>query len=193
VLVLGQVHGDECGPAFMVQAIRRLPPVDFGIWLAPTVNPDGLAGFHRATALDVDPNRDGFDLVTPEAQAVMRFTEEVQPLLTLHIHSPYKWVGAHNGPLATQVANAMSQAAGWGPARNAGRVRNGTKAFLWQGQELVIPGHQSVLVEFPAISPLEAPDAPDPTQRQEGSVAEVQAAAVQMRDAFYAVMSTVVP
>lgn len=191
VLVLGQVHGDECAPAFMVQAIREQPPVAFGIWLVPTVNPDGLAGLTRRTAQDVDPNRDGFDLVTPEAQAVMDITRSVQPVLTIHLHSPYKWVGAHNGPLATEVASAMTKAAGWVGPYNAGRVESGTLAFLWEGQERVLPGAQSVLVEFPAISPLEAPDAPDPSQRQEGTVGEVRAAAVAMRDALYAVLDAI--
>ena len=189
VLVLGQVHGDECAPAFMVRAIREHPPVAFGIWLVPTLNPDGLAGLLRRTALDVDPNRDGFDLVTPEAQAAMHVTDLVQPILTVHLHSPYKWVGAHNGVLATQVATAMSTAAGWGYPRNAGRVRNGTQAFLWEGQELVIPGHQSVLVEFPATSPLESPNPPDVSQRVEGTVAEVIVAAEAMRDALYVVIT----
>jgi predicted deacylase len=191
VLVLGQVHGDECTPAFMIDEIRSHPPADFGIWLVPTVNPDGLALHTRRTAQDVDPNRDGFDLVTPEAQAVMAITTSVQPTLTIHLHSPYKWVGAHNGPLASQVAAALTVAAGWTGPYNAGRVKSGTLAFLWEGQERVLPGAQSVLVEFPALSPLEAPDAPDPTQRQEGTVAEVRTAASQMRQALYAVMSTV--
>jgi hypothetical protein len=189
VLVFGQVHGDECAPAFMVRAIREHPPVGFGIWLVPTLNPDGLAGHQRRTALDVDPNRDGYDLVTPEAQAAMQVTELVQPILSVHLHSPYKWVGAHNGLLATQVATAMSEAAGWGLPKNAGRVRNGTQAFLWEGQEVVIPGHQSVLVEFPATSPLESPNPPDPSQRQEGTVAEVIVAAEAMRAALYAVVA----
>jgi hypothetical protein len=193
VLVLGQVHGDECTPAWMVQAIREQPPVDFGIWLVPTVNPDGLAAHTRHTALDVDPNRDGFDLVTPEARAVMHVTDLVQPVLTIHLHSPYRWIGAHNGTLATEVARAMSAAAGWGSPFNAGRVKNGTQAFLWEGQERVIPGHQSVLVEFPAISPLEAPDAPKPAERQTATIAEVRAAAVHMRDALYEVFAATPP
>lgn len=189
VLVFGQVHGDECAPAFMVRAIRERPPTEFGIWLVPTLNPDGLADLQRRTALDVDPNRDGFDLVTPEARAAMHATELVEPILTVHLHSPYKWVGAHNGVLATQVATAMSYAAGWGYPKNAGRVRSGTQAFLWEGQELVMPGSQSVLVEFPATSPLESPAPPDLTQRQEGTVADVIIAAEAMRDALYATVA----
>jgi len=187
VLVLGQVHGDECAPAFMVQAIREVPPDDFGIWIVPTVNPDGLAAHSRRTATNTDPNRDGFDLTTPEATAVMNFTAALQPILTVHLHSPYKWVGQHNG--AWEVATAMSVAAGWPGPHNAGRVESGTLAFLWEGQERVIPGHQSVLVEFPSISPLEAPDVPDPAQRVEGTVGEVTIAAVLMRDALYDAIS----
>ena len=189
VLVLGQVHGDECGPAFLVAAIRQRPPVDIGIWLVPTANPDGLAAFHRHTALDIDPNRDGFDLATPEARAVMHVTELVRPVLTVHTHSPYGWVGAYGGPLATKVATALSEAVGWGHAYNAGTVKNGTQAFLWEGQARVLPGAQSVLIEFPGISPDEAVDAPDPTQVKESTVAVVQADALAMRDALYAVVA----
>jgi predicted deacylase len=57
VLVLGQVHGDECAPGWFVRAIRERPPTTFGIWLVPTANPDGLAAHTRRTANDVDPNR----------------------------------------------------------------------------------------------------------------------------------------
>ncbi len=188
VLVVGQVHGDECAPAFLVREIRRHPPTEFGIWLIPTLNPDGLDAHTRRTALDLDPNRDGFNLATPEAQALMAETQRVQPVLSLHLHSPYRWVGAHNGPLAAEVATAMSAAVGWGPPYNAGRVQNGTLAFLWEGQELVIPGHQAVLVEFPAMAPGESPNPPDLTQRRETNAVDVRWVARQMRVAFYAVI-----
>lgn len=188
VLVVGQVHGDECAPAFLVREIRLHPPTEFGIWLIPTLNPDGLDAHTRRTALDLDPNRDGFNLATPEAQALMAETQRVQPVLTLHLHSPYRWVGAHNGPLASQVAAAMSASVGWGPPYNAGRVNNGTLAFLWEGQELVIPGHQSVLVEFPAMAPGESPNPPDLTQRRETNPVDVRWIARQMRVAFYSVI-----
>ena len=78
-------------------------------------------------------------------------------------------------PSASIAGNALTVAAGWVGPYNAGRVQSGTLAFLWEGQERVLPGAQSVLIEFPAISPLEAPDAPDPAQRQEGTVAEARA------------------
>jgi predicted deacylase len=191
VLVVGQVHGDECAPAFLVREIRLHPPTEFGIWLIPTLNPDGLDAHTRRTALDLDPNRDGFNLATPEAQALMTFTASIQPVLTLHLHSPYRWVGAHNGPLATEVAAAMSASVGWGPPYNAGRVKNGTLAFLWEGQELVIPGHQSVLVEFPAMAPSESPNPPDLTQRRETNPVDVRWIARQMRVALYEVIGDV--
>ena len=188
VLVLGQVHGDECAPAWFVQAIREQPPTTFGIWLVPTINPDGLAAHTRRTADGIDPNRDGFRLETPEARAVMFATGRYQPVLTIHVHSPYQWVGSHNGGLAREVAGAMSDAVGWGPTPNAGRVRNGDLAFLWEGQELVIPGHPSVLIEFPAVAEGESPAPPDPSQKDVATVAAVATQAKLMRDAFYDVM-----
>mgnify|MGYP000284645546 CR=1 FL=1 len=39
----------------MVDEIRSHPPVDFGIWLVPTVNPDGLAYVMQAYCVGVDP------------------------------------------------------------------------------------------------------------------------------------------
>jgi len=189
LLVLGQVHGDECAPAFLVQAIREQPPTDFGIWLVPTVNPDGLAAHTRLTAQGVDPNRDGFNLVTPEARAVMHATELVQPALTIHLHSPYEWIGAHNGALARRVAVALGKAAGWPGTYNAGRVKRGTQAFLWEGQERVLPGAQSVLVEFPATAAEEAAHVPKPASRRTATVAEVRSASERMRDALYAMFA----
>lgn len=188
VMVVGQEHGDECAPAWFVRAIRERPPTTFGIWLVPTANPDGLAAHTRRTADDVDPNRDGFRLATPEARAVMYATDRYQPILTIHVHSPYQWIGSHNDGLAIIVGQAMSDAVGWGPIYRAGRVENGDLAFLWEGQELVIPGHQSVLIEFPAVAEAESPAPPDPSQKDVADVATVDALAIAMRDAFYAVM-----
>jgi len=190
VLLLGQVHGDECAPAWFVRAVRTRPPTTFGIWLVPTMNPDGLAAHTRLTAQGIDPNRDGFRVETPEAKAVMDLTRMVQPVLTLHLHSPYRWVGAHNEGLARTVAQAMSDAVGWGPAYRAGRVESGDLAFLWEGQELVIPGHPSVLVEFPAVAEAESPAPPKPEEKDVTSVDDVARSATSMRDALYAVMAT---
>ena len=188
VLVLGQVHGDECAPAWFVQAIRMQPPTTFGIWLVPTINPDGLAAHTRRTAQDIDPNRDGFRVETPEARAVMAATELYEPVLTIHVHSPYQWIGSHNGGIATRVARAMSDAVGWGGIYNAGTVDNGDLAFLWEGQAVVLPGHPSVLIEFPAVADGESPAPPDPSQKDVTSVDDVARLAVTMRDAFYAEM-----
>lgn len=188
VLVLGQVHGDECAPAWLVRAIRERPPITFGIWLVPTLNPDGLAAHTRRTAQGIDPNRDGFRIETPEARALMDLTAQLQPALTIHVHSPYQWIGAHNDGLAAQVAQAMSDAVGWGPIYNAGTVDDGDLAFLWEGQELVLPGHPSVLIEFPAVAEAESPAPPDPSQKDVTSVDDVARLALLMRDAFYAAM-----
>lgn len=189
VLVLGQVHGDECAPAWFVRAIREQPPTTFGIWLVPTINPDGLAAHTRLTAQGVDPNRDGFRLETPEARAVMDATERFQPVLTIHTHSPYQWVGSHNGGIATKVARAMMTAVGWPGTYNAGRITTGNKAYLWQGQERVIAGHPSVLIELPAVTEAESPNPPDLSQKDVASVEVVAGLALVLRDTLYAVMA----
>ena len=189
VLVLGQVHGDECAPAWFVRAIREQPPTTFGIWLVPTINPDGLAAGTRRTAQDIDPNRDGFRLETPEARAVMEATQRFQPMLTIHTHSPYQWIGSHNGGIATKVANAMMTAVGWPGTYNAGRITTGDKAYLWQGQERVIAGHPSVLIELPAVTEAESPNPPDLSQKDVASVDVVENLAVVLRDTLYSQMS----
>jgi hypothetical protein len=95
----------------------------------------------------------------------------------------------HNEGIARVVGQAMSDAAGWGSAFNAGRVESGDLAFLWEGQERAIPDHPSVLVEFPAVAEAESPAPPKPEEKDVSSVDDVARTAELMRDAFYAAVS----
>jgi hypothetical protein len=192
VLVIGQIHGDECSPAFLVEAIRQKAPTKFGLWLIPTLNPDALAKGSRFTPNGVDINRDGYALRTPEARALMAFTRSVKPVLTVHIHSPYGFVGSRNGGVATNAANAIARASGWSQWQGSGTLAGsrGNRGFLWDGQERVLARHRSILIELPATSKLEAAGAPQPARRVITTPAKLRTLASRIRDALYASVTT---
>lgn len=173
ILVIGQVHGDECSPAYLVRELRDNPITSKGLWLIPTLNPDGLMLFVRGDSNRRDLNRDGHTKLAPETRALLNFTAEVKPSLSLHLHSPYRWVGQYNGGAAAKLSAEIARRAGWGGALYAGGNLPNNKAFLWEGQHKVLPGHQSVLIEFPAISKREAPGAPRKDSIRYASVEEV--------------------
>lgn len=156
LLVVGQVHGNECSPAWFVRAIRADPPDGYGIWLIPTLNPDGLASHGRRNADDIDINRDGRRLEAPETRALVEFTRMVRPAMSIHVHSPLQWVGWHNSRTAQRLAATITDAVGWGTYYTSGVVESDRFGFLWEGQDAALPGHPSVLIEFPAISRREA-------------------------------------
>jgi hypothetical protein len=188
VIVIGQVHGNECAPALLVQHIRDHPPAGFGIWLIPTLNPDGYAAHSRQNANRVDLNADGLARSQPETQALMNFTRDIKPVLTVHTHSPNGqagWFGtgtyyatqpgASNAPLSSEIAARLQSV---GLEFGGAGIRYGTNWFLWQGQRAVWPGQESLLVEFHAIHQGEVPNAtPRPGTLSVGDVS-AQAAAV---------------
>ena len=190
VLVVGQIHGNECAPAWFVEEIRKNPPSEYGIWLIPTLNPDGLQDGTRKNALGVDLNRDGFSQKASETHALLQFTSELQPALSIHTHAPYSWVGSFNGGVASRVASRMAKEAFNSRALNAGTNSTTEGWFLWQGQDKVLPGHQSVLVEFPAVSELDTPNPPNPAQRVVRDVEAVRQTAQRLLQALSEVMST---
>lgn len=185
LLLIAQTHGDECAPAFLVREIRLSPPRRYGVWIVPTINPDGLVAMTRLNANKVDLNRDGLRQTQPETRALISFTKAVKPALSIHLHSPYAWVGWYNGSTALETAKKLSAAAGWGYPPKAGDSPGVPgEAFLWQGQAKALPGHQSVLVEFPAISKNESPKPPRPEQKKYISVKGAEKLASQFRKAL---------
>jgi len=161
-VVVAQVHGDECSPSLLVDEIRKHPPTSYGVWLIPTLNPDGYANYTRKNANGIDLNDDGYMKSQQETQALLRFVAKVKPALVLHFHSPNAFVGAHGGKLASQVGRRIADATGF-LLKNAGEKQEKNKWRLWQGLETI--GYQSVLVELHAVSWKETPGG-DPRPKQ---------------------------
>jgi hypothetical protein len=159
VLVVGQVHGNECTPGFLVNEFRRNSSQNFGYWIIPTLNPDGLARHSRRNANNVDLNRDGVIQRATETRTLLAFTKKHRPILTIHLHSPSGWIGHFNGGLSREICLRVSKRSNM-QCRGAGRSKESNSAFLWEGQAKEIPGHQSVLIEMPRVSPREAPSTP---------------------------------
>ena len=181
VLVVGQVHGDECAPAFVVNELRQRPPENYGLWLIPTLNPEGHFLGRRTNGSGVDLNRDGLAQSAPETQALMALTEIVTPDLTVYLHSPLNWIGYFNGSLAQKFGSQLVSALGMDVLYTSGSNPPET-AFLWQGQNAVVPGQQSVLIEMPSISIKEAPAAPNRSPESFSTVEKVSVFASIVRD-----------
>jgi len=181
ILVVGQVHGNECSPALFVKAVKELNPSSWGIYLVPTLNPDGLKELERRSS-GIDLNRDGFKLVSLEARALMDFTASRDLFLTIHLHSPNGWVGYHGTDRAISLAKELSGSMALGYLRSAGSGRG----FLWEGQAKRVEGHESVLVELPAVFSQEAPFALERIQR---SLEEVVSMVERMTKALFEYMN----
>ena len=181
VLVVGQVHGDECAPAFVVNELRERPPENYGLWLIPTLNPEGHFLGTRTNGSAVDLNRDGLNQRAPETKALMAFTQLVVPDLAVYLHSPLNWIGYFNGALANNVGSKLVSALGLDVLYTSG-TNPPESAFLWQGQNAVLPGHQSILIEMPSISTKEAPAAPNRSGDSFSTVEKVSVFASIVRD-----------
>ena len=160
VIVVGQIHGNECAPSLLVDQIRRNPPTSYGIWLIPTLNPDGYATYSRRNANGVDLNADGGAVSQPETQALFSFVRTVRPALTIHVHSPNGFVGAH--PTGSPLATGLCASIGALPSLRcsfggAGYRADRSRWFLWQGLQTY--GGESLLIELRAVSSAEVPTA----------------------------------
>lgn len=187
VLVVGQIHGNECSPLLLIDRIRQHPPEDHGIWLIPALNPDGHAAYDRENANGADLNADGGYFRQPESRALRDFVAQIRPDLTVHLHSPNGFLGAYPSSAATarQVCGAVGDAtalrcAGGGAGSRADRKR----WFLWQGLREF--GGDTLLVELFAVHDSEVPWAqPRPPTR---TVEQVRADVVVIMNAIDAAL-----
>jgi len=136
------------------------------MWVIPALSVEGYVNFARHNADGADLNRDGLTLTQPESRALINLTAEVQPVLSVHAHSPYGWVGFFGSsgdqdrdpagaPLSHPIASQIASSVGW-KLYGAGS-KPADQALLWQGQRAVAPGTESVLIEFAPTSRAEAP------------------------------------
>lgn len=88
IVMVSQIHGNECAPQRLVRAVRTTELRHVGIWLIPSLNPDGAASGSRLNAIGIDLNADGWTRSQPETRALMALTAQVHPALTVHVHSP---------------------------------------------------------------------------------------------------------
>lgn len=113
LLVLGQMHGDEpAGRDTALHVAKRLRPrAGTGVWIIPSMNPDGRAKGTRTNARGVDLNRNwptsGWIRGTKgsrtyggttkgserETRAMMRFLKEHRPDYIASIHQPLNGIG----------------------------------------------------------------------------------------------------
>ncbi|TWH04737.1 putative carboxypeptidase [Nocardioides sp. J9] len=122
LVVLGQMHGDEpAGRATATWIKNNVRPLaGTGIWVVPTMNPDGHARHTRQNARGVDLNRNwptnGWRRTSrgryysgprrasePETRAMMRFLADVKPAYIASIHQPLRAVGRSSKAPAWQV------------------------------------------------------------------------------------------
>ena len=185
VLLIGQVHGNECSPLVFSSIVRDAEPRRVGYWLIPTLNPDGYAQFSRYNAAGVDLNADGYRWSQPETVVLMQFTRMVQPVVTIHVHSPNSFVGWYGGGSAMEMAMAAGTAAGLRVTLAGSRP--GPRWFLWQGQHEVWPAAGSVLIE---LDPLVGWEAPTPFER--GPLTDLATTRSRLRSVLVAIESVVI-
>jgi murein tripeptide amidase MpaA len=116
LVVIGQMHGDERAgrvtAGWMARNVR--PRAGTGMWVVPTMNPDGGVRGRRVNARGVDLNRNwptsGWTRAgrgsrywggprpasEPETRAVMSFLAKVQPDYIASIHQPLRGIGRNN-------------------------------------------------------------------------------------------------
>lgn len=126
VVVIATMHGDETGPARVLENLIYGAPVSGAdIWLIPYLNRDGMARHTRKNARGVDLNRN-FPVhwvrssgkynsgrrpaSEPETRALMRFLTYVHPTSVISFHQPLHGVDTSYGkarPLAMRLVRGL--------------------------------------------------------------------------------------
>ncbi len=153
VLLWSQMHGDEpTATMALADLIRFLAeqPDDprartwaerLTVHMVPMLNPDGAERFERHDAYGVDVNRDARRLATPEAQALKRARDRVQPRFGFNLHdqNPRTRVGTSHRLAAIALLAPAADAEGT-DAEVAMRARH-LAAHVGQAIAPLVGGH----------------------------------------------------
>ena len=126
MLVIGSIHGDETEGHEIVERLRGEGIEGAAIWLAETVNPDGVVNGTRSNANGVDLNRNfsadwqpiadtssGYypgprPRSEPETRALEGLTKRLEPDVVITYHQPWDQVlGPCDGPDRLQRRYAL--------------------------------------------------------------------------------------
>jgi predicted deacylase len=132
IVVIGQMHGNEPGGLSVARELSAMAiPAGVGLWLIPTVNPDGGHRHRRSNAHGVDLNRNfpqqwqrtgwGGPFWTgtraasePETRGLLRFLTSVRPTAVLSFHQAYDVVDIshpRSRPAGRRLADWMGERA----------------------------------------------------------------------------------
>ena len=140
ILVVGCIHGDECGGIEVTRLLARSTP-RADLWIVHQLNPDGFARGSRTNAHGVDLNRDFLAATQRETRIARKLILRLRPDVTIWFHQPQSVVRAW-GPsrgLArryARLAGVPYRSLAWPPG-SASRWQNGI-------------GQISFVVELPA-------------------------------------------
>jgi len=117
ILVVGCVHGNEPAGIAVARRLASLSPPGVDLWIAPDLNPDGVASRTRGNAHGVDLNRNfpfrwrrrtgvyasgPRPLSEPEARIAYRLILRLHPHVTVWFHQHLDLVWASGGDLALE-------------------------------------------------------------------------------------------
>jgi hypothetical protein len=153
VLLWSQMHGDEPTATMALADLVRFlagQPEDararswaerLTVHMVPMLNPDGAERFERYDAYGVDVNRDARRQATPEAQALKRARDRVQPQFGFNLHdqNPRTRVGSSSRLAAIALLAPAADVEGTDPevAMRARRVA----AHVGQAITPLVGGH----------------------------------------------------
>jgi hypothetical protein len=118
IIAWSQMHGDEATATMAIADIllflsqkgddfdtfRKNLHQNITLHLVPKLNADGARKWQRETALGIDMNRDAQKLITPEAEVLSQWADQIQPSFAFNLHDQNRLYSAGNTKNQTHIA-----------------------------------------------------------------------------------------